>query len=128
MRPAIPSALVCAALILGLTTLTAACSGPAAIPGPFAGEETTIVADNLVFAPSQVTLPPDVPLRIGLVNQDDAIPHSLLVSGPQGQVAQTPVITGISRTEVRFGPLAPGTYQLTCTVHPSMTATLVVQP
>lgn len=116
-------------LIVVAAMAVAGCAGgaPASL-GPFTGAEATVAADNLAFAPATITLPSSVPLRLWLDNRDDAIPHSLLVSGPQGQIAQSAVITGPSKAEVRFGPLAPGTYQLTCTVHPSMSATLVIGP
>ena len=37
-------------------------------------------------------------------------------------------MTGPATTEVRFGPLVPGSYQFMCTVHPNMLGTLTVTP
>ncbi len=117
------------ALALGIA-LAGCAPGEAPTPLPsFSGAEASLTAENLVYAPLEVRLPADTPLRVLLDNRDAGTPHDVAVRAADGTtLATSPVINGIATTEVRFGPLAAGTYRLVCTIHPAMAAVLVVDP
>jgi plastocyanin len=115
-------------LIALVLLIAAACSQakPVDIDPSFDGAQATIRAANIAFDPSEITLPTGTPLRIILDNQDAGLPHDIRIAHGDEEIARSPTVTGPAQTEVRFGPLAPGTYQLTCTIHPAMKATLTI--
>jgi len=102
--------------------------GSSATVGPFSGAEVTVQAINIAFEPGEVQLPAGTPLRIVLDNRDAGVPHDIRVTDGDRVLGQSPTVTGPGETEVRFGPLSPGTYRFACAVHPSMTGTLTVTP
>jgi plastocyanin len=115
-------------LLSAIAMLAAACQpGATALPS-FSGPEATVSAVNIAFQPAEVTLPAGSPLRIVLDNRDAGVPHDIRISQGGREIATSPVVTGPGQTEVRFGPLPAGTYQFTCTIHPSMTGTLTITP
>jgi plastocyanin len=63
-----------------------------------------------------------------LDNRDAGVPHDIKVFQGGTTIGQSPAVTGPATTEVRIGPLAPGSYQFMCTVHPNMLGTLTVTP
>jgi plastocyanin len=110
--------------------MVGACGGPSAPvdAGPFTGAEAVVKAVNIAYDPVAISLPTGVPLRLVLDNRDNGVPHDIKVlQGDQG-LGQSPVVTGPAMTEVRVGPLSPGTYQYQCTVHPNMLGTLTITP
>ncbi len=117
-------------LPLLVALVLAACGGPSAPvdAGPFTGKEAAVKAVNLAYDPVEVSLPTGVPLRLVLDNRDNGVPHDIKVLQGDQSLGQSPVVTGPATTEVRFGPLAPASYQFMCTVHPTMTGTLIVTP
>jgi plastocyanin len=102
--------------------------GSAATLGPFSGAEVTVQAVDIQFEPGEIQLPAGQPLRIVLDNRDAGVPHDIGVRQDGRDLGTSPIVTGLAMTEVRFGPLEPGTYQYVCTVHPSMTGTLTIVP
>lgn len=102
--------------------------GPTATIGPFTGSEITVQAVNIQFEPREIQLPAGEPLRIVLDNRDAGVPHDIGIRQDGRDLGTSAIVTGPAMTEVRFGPLEPGTYQLVCTVHPSMTGTLAIVP
>lgn len=115
------------ALLLALVTAACAQAKPVPVDPNFDGAQATIRAVNIAFDPTETTLPAGTPLRIILDNRDSGIPHDIRIANGDEEIARTPTVTGPAQTEVRFGPLEPGTYQLTCTIHPAMKATLTIQ-
>jgi plastocyanin len=119
--------------VVGLTLLVlliiAGCAQakPVDIDPNFDGAQATVRAANLAFDPAEVTLPAGTPLRIILDNQDSGVPHDIRIADGDQEIAVSPAVTGPAQTEVRFKPLEAGTYQLTCTIHPSMTGTLTIK-
>ena len=106
----------------------AGCAPSSASLPPFTGASATVVAVGLQFQPTEVTLPAGQPLRLILDNQDSGVPHNLKVFQGDTLIARSPNVSGIGQTEVRFGPLAAGTYQFSCEVHPSMLGSIKVGP
>lgn len=118
--------LVVAALVV------AGCGGsatPAAAPGtPAAPVEgrLTVVAKDIELTPSQIAMTPAA-LTIDFDNRDGGVPHDLaLYAGPDVKLGGTDVIVGPATTTLTVPMLVPGTYRLTCTVHPNMVASLTV--
>jgi plastocyanin len=126
MRP-ILRPVVWLALVALIAVGACAQATPVPIDPSFDGAQATVRASNLAFDPSEITLPAATPLRIILDNQDSGIPHDIRIANGDTEIARSPAVTGPAQTEVRFGPLEPGTYQLTCTIHPSMTGTLTIE-
>jgi len=117
-----------AVAVLALVAL-AACGGSAATVDPsFAGASVTVRAVNIAFETTQVTLPAGQPLRIVLDNADAGVPHAIVVSRDGAEISRSAIVTGPAQTEIRFGPLAAGSYAFACTVHPAMTGTLTITP
>jgi plastocyanin len=118
---------VCAVLLI-LTSLVAGCSSyqtpsaPAASPVP-AGGGTTITIKNFAFAPPVLTVKAGT--VVTWLNQDGA-PHAI-ASDTSSAIAfsSDPLATGASYT---FTFAKPGTYPYHCSIHPSMTGTIIVQP
>lgn len=109
-------------LIIGLAAaLTfgglAACSGSnePACENPVS-EQTVEVAD-FSFDPSCVATGPDATLAISNVGK---VPHTFTVSGTDASVD---VAAGDS-AELDLAGIAPGTYRVFCTYHPSMEGAL----
>jgi plastocyanin len=117
-------------LAVSLALVAAACAQgatPVPVDPSFDGAQATVTAASIAFDPTEITLPSGTPLRIILDNRDSGVPHDIRVANGDQEIAVSPTVTGPAETEVRFGPLEPGTYQLTCTIHPSMKATLTVE-
>ena len=84
-----------------------------------------IEARDFLFAPASLTAPADVPFGIAFTNADAAIPHNVAIATQSGtsQFSGT-IVTGVSSMTYVVPALAPGTYRVSCIVHPAMTATL----
>ena len=125
-------ALRLAMLVLAALLPVAACGGaatPAAAPGTpvvAADGRITVTARGIALSPAQTIVPPG-PLTIDYENRDAGVPHDLvLYAGSDIKLASTEIISGPATTTFAVPPLVPGPYRLTCTVHPNMTASLVV--
>jgi uncharacterized cupredoxin-like copper-binding protein len=111
-------------------SLVAACGGGAASPPtPSPTPEPVTVefrATELSFAPKTVEVPAGRPIRLVLVN-DGQIEHNLTID-----VLNVEIVTAAGASaEVTVDPIAPGTYELYCSVpghrEAGMTASLVVK-
>jgi plastocyanin len=114
-------------LVLGVA-LVGCGGGSAATIGPFSGSGITVQAVGIQFEPREIQLPAGQPLRIVLDNRDAGVPHDIGIRQDGRDLGTSAIVTGPAMTEVRFGPLEPGTYQYVCTVHPSMMGTLTIVP
>jgi plastocyanin len=126
-------------LALGL----AACGGssPAATTTPGGAITTTpggqnvtvdLVAKNIAFDKSTITVPVGAQVTINFDNQDSGIPHNFSVytdSSAKTVIYQGAIVTGPKQTTYTFtAPATPGNYFFRCDVHPTkMTGTFVVQ-
>ncbi|MDQ4092424.1 MAG: cupredoxin family copper-binding protein [Actinomycetota bacterium] len=79
----------------------------------------TVVIKNFAFGPTSLAVAPGT--RITVVNQDRA-PHTVTA---RDNSFDTGTIAGGQRGEIT-APSLPGTYPYICTIHPSMTGTLIV--
>lgn len=105
-------------------------TAPSTVPAP----STTInlVARNIAFDLSVITVPAGKMITVNFDNQDQSVPHNF--AAYIDQFATTPIfvgqiITGPAKTTYTFtAPVQPGRYLFRCDVHPTtMTGTLVVQ-
>ena len=127
-----------AVALAGLAALTVACSsGGGSTPAPSAasspgasvpaGSGTTIVAKDIAFDPTAVTIPADTATQITLDNQD-AAPHNIAIKDASGaEVFKGEIQGGQGKITYDVNALPPGAYAFWCEVHPNMTGTLTVQ-
>lgn len=131
-----------AVALAGLAALTVACSSgggstaaPSAAPSESAGAspsapaggEVTVVAKDIAFSPTAITLPADSATPVVLDNQD-AAPHNIAIKDASGaQVFKGEIDNGQGKITYNVGPLAAGSYTFWCEVHPNMTGTVTVQ-
>lgn len=103
----------------------------AAPPTPVGGQEqpaVVLVAVNIAFEPTELSVPAGVGFTIGLDNRDVGIPHNVEVFGLDGSsLVKSEIVNGPAQQVVQVPALAPGTYPFTCTVHPNMTGTITAE-
>ena len=124
--------------LAGLAAMTVACSsgGSTSTPAPTAAASgdtsspaaggTTVVAKDIAYQPTSLTIPADTATAITFDNQD-AAPHNIAIKDASGaQVFKGEIVT---QTKVTYNvdALPAGTYGFWCEVHPNMTGTLTVQ-
>ncbi len=76
-----------------------------------------------------MTAPADTPWVVNLTNADPAAPHDFAIRGgnPDGSDWQgDPDAPGGGSAVYQPPPLAPGTYEFYCSIHPNMVGTLNV--
>jgi mono/diheme cytochrome c family protein/plastocyanin len=110
--------------------------GPSGSPAPSGeapsgeapvGEAITVTAQNIQWVETEISAPADTPFTITLDNQDNGVPHDIVVRDPSGaEVARSEIITGIATTDLSVPALAAGSYQFICSIHPNMIGTLTV--
>ena len=124
--------------LAGLAAMTVACSsgGSSSTPAPTAAASgdtsspaaggTTVVAKDIAYQPTSLTIPAATATAITFDNQD-AAPHNIAIKDASGaQVFKGEIVT---QTKVTYNvdALPAGTYGFLCEVHPNMTGTLTVQ-
>lgn len=93
------------------------------------GGQLTVVAKDLALAPAAIQTTSDIALTVDFQNQDNAVPHDLVLSAGPGdgvKLASTEVFSGVASRQFAVPPLVPGQYRFSCTVHPNMSANLTV--
>lgn len=106
--------------------LAAAVTGGGAAGGEQggAGTEVTIVAANIAFQQTEVTVPAGEPFRIRFQNQDAGVQHNVQIFD-NPDYAGTPlfkgeIITGPAEAVYEVPALQPGDYPFDCVIHPNM--------
>ncbi len=123
-----------------LSTATAAAVQPTAAAPPGTqqpsggGASVTIVAKNLAFDQTDITVKAGQEVTVTFDNQDNGIPHNIHFAMDSGYSqtidnAKTDVATGPAKQTLTFtAPAQPGSYFFRCDVHPTqMKGTLTVQ-
>jgi plastocyanin len=124
------------ALSLGLVALAAvlaACSGASAAPAgpasaPPAGDGTvpTVIAKDIAFSPTELTVKAGTAFDLVLDNQDSA-PHNIAISDASGaSVFKGEIVTNAKVTNA-VPALAAGSYTFICEVHPNMKGTITAE-
>lgn len=126
-------------VFVGLATITAACGGasgaPSAAPsgapseapsGAPAGDQIVVVAKDIKFETTEVTVPAGQPVEIVLDNQESA-PHNIAIKDASGAgVFKGEIVTNGKVTNA-VPALAAGTYTFWCEVHPNMQGTITAE-
>ena len=91
----------------------------------------SLVAQNVAFDKSTITVPAGASVTINFNNMDAQVPHNFAVytnSSATTKIFQGATITGGTTTYTFTAPSTPGTYFFRCDVHPTlMTGTFIVQ-
>jgi plastocyanin len=118
--------------LVTLAALTAACSsGGAGTPGPTGaaapgGDGIVIVAKDLKFQTTSVTVPADEPFEIVLDNQE-SVPHNIAISDATGASVFKGEIVASAKATNSIPALAAGSYPFICEVHPDMKGTITAE-
>ncbi len=108
------------ALILVIALFSAALSlSFAAPPNDGPTSEVAVKIDNFSFSPATVTVPVGTTIR--WTNRDD-IPHTVV---SEDKIFKSKVLDTDEQFTYTF--TKPGTYDYFCSIHPKMTAKVVVQ-
>jgi amicyanin len=119
-------------LVTGIMLLIAACmvagcsSGQApaapAPPQPSAGSGAAITIKNFAFDPPALTVKAGT--VVTWMNQDGAAHEIVSDAGSPEAFSSAPIVNGQSYS---FTFARPGTYPYHCSIHPSMTGTVIVE-
>jgi plastocyanin len=119
--------------LLALAAVLAACSGasattptPAAPAGSPSGDAVSIVAKDIKFDPTVVSVKADTAFDIDFDNQDGA-PHNIHISNASGATVFKGEIVTSTRVTYAVPALPAGTYGFVCDVHPEMKGTITAQ-
>ena len=82
-----------------------------------------LVAKDIAFSPTSIAAPADEAFQILLDNQE-SVPHNVAIKDASGAVLFKGEIVTSTQVTNNIPPLAAGTYQFFCEVHPNMTGTL----
>ena len=124
-------------LTLGLVALAvvlAACSSASSAPGTTSqapagspsGDAVSIVAKDLKFAPTAVSVKADKVFAIAFDNQEGA-PHNVAIADASGKNIFKGEIVSLKQITYNVPALAAGTYPFVCEVHPDMKGTITAQ-
>jgi plastocyanin len=87
-----------------------------------------VSAQNIAFSPTELSVAPDVAFQINFANNDPSIPHNVEIKDAAGVVIfRGDIFNGVETRTYSVEPLAAGTYQFACSVHPNMVGTLTAQ-
>ncbi|MEA2509822.1 MAG: hypothetical protein QOG21_1904 [Actinomycetota bacterium] len=120
---------IAAIAILASVNKGAATPSPGASTGSSAPSVPTLVAQNVQFTTSTLTLPADKPVTLHFDNKDSTT-HNVGIYDKKGgkELFKGSVVTGPNATDYKVNPLKAGTYYFQCDIHPtSMNGTLTVK-
>ncbi len=110
-------------------TVEAAATTPTPTPAPGQSVTINLIAQNMAFDKSTITVPAGASVTINF-NNEDTIPHNFALytnSSASTSIFVGEVITSTTTTYEFTAPTTPGNYFFRCDVHPmTMTGTFVV--
>jgi plastocyanin len=116
--------------LLALATVLAACSGTTAAPGspaaPADPNAPVVVAKDLQFSPTSLTVKAGTAFDLVLDNQE-APPHNIQISDGTGAKVFTGEIVSSTKVTYAVPALTAGSYTFICEVHPDMKGTLTAE-
>ena len=100
--------------------------GEASAPPPPGLEADVIVtAHNTAWVETALTAPAGAPFTLGFDNQDNGMPHDVVIKDAGGaEVFKTDIVTGPKATVYDVPAITAGPYTFICSIHPNMTGTL----
>jgi plastocyanin len=121
------------AMLTGGIALAVVGSGEAEEPGENGAHGATVelVAANIAFEPTTLSVPADTPFTIEFDNRDSVQHNVEIFDNPERTgtpVFEGELITGPATVAYRVDPLAEGTYFFLCVVHPQMTGEIEAVP
>ena len=116
----LPALLAIFALILAACGSSTESSAPADDGGGATGGETVSMA-NTTFTPSTLTVPAGT-----TVTFTDTSGHTV-TEGTDGVAVEDPIVDEDGGSDVPVTFDEPGTYNITCKIHPSMNMTITVE-
>ncbi len=99
--------------------------GPPATTTPYLSASSATSFDQ-----GQIVIPADTPVTLTFDNKQDGVPHNVAIDDPATPdklLFAGDTIKGVATIEYHLPPLAAGTYQFRCTIHPPMIGTLLVK-
>lgn len=82
---------------------------------------------NIAWDVTELAAPADEAFAIEFANNDAGIPHNVEIKDESGATVYLgEIFSGVETRTYTIDPLAAGTYQYICTVHPNMVGTLTV--
>ena len=127
--------------LLALAAVLAACSGASAAPettqppaggtaqpatGGAPGGTVTVVAKDIAFQTTDISVKAGAPVTIDFDNQDGA-PHNIAISDASGQSVFKGEIVSSKQVTYDVPALAAGSYAFICEVHPNMKGTITAK-
>ena len=119
--------------LLALAAVLAACSGASAAPEATSqppaggtGDAVSVVAKDIAFQPTEVSVKAGSPVAISFDNQDSA-PHNIAISDANGQSVFKGEIVSSKKVTYNVPALAAGAYTFICEVHPNMKGTITAK-
>jgi plastocyanin len=113
--------------------LFAACGGASAAPATDApatttpaGTGPTVVAKDLAFQPTSITVPAGTAFELVFDNQE-AAPHNVAISDATGASVFKGEIVSSATVTYAVPALAAGSYPFICEVHPDMKGTITAE-
>ncbi len=117
--------------VVGVAMLAGGIAIVAISPKHEGGQNATVVdlvAQNLQFSPTSLTVPAGEKFTIAFDNQDAATQHDVQIFAAK-DFSGTPLfdgqlVTGPDKASYLVSPLDAGTYYFKCVIHPQMTGTI----
>lgn len=89
------------------------------------GTVVDLVAANIAFDPTSLSVPAAEPFTIAFDNRDGGVQHNVAIFGNEDRsgtaLFEGELVTGAATADYRVDPLDAGTYFFVCEVHPNMT-------
>jgi plastocyanin len=93
--------------------------------------DRSLTARNVELQPAALTAPSGSVIVLAFDNADQGVPHGLALYGDATHtvtLGTAEVMVGPAHQVLQIAALAPGRYQFSCVVHPTMVADLVIRP